>query len=126
MQRLTKEFDILLVEDNPGDVKLTIEALKDAKIHTRLSFAEDGLEAMAFLRKEGKYSSAHRPDVILLDMNLPKKSGRDVLAEIKADENLRIIPVVILTASDAEKTSSRLTRSMRAAISESHWIWKSS
>jgi two-component system response regulator len=103
MQRQANEFDILLVEDNPGDVGLTIEALKDAKIHTRLSFVEDGVEAMAFLRKEGKYSSATRPDVILLDLKLPKKSGREVLAEIKADENLRMIPVVILTGSDAEE-----------------------
>ena len=103
MQRQTGEVDILLVEDNPGDVTLTIEALKDAKMHSRLSVVEDGVEAMTFLRKEGKYSTASRPDVILLDLNLPKKSGREVLAEIKADKNLRMIPVVILTASDAEE-----------------------
>jgi CheY-like chemotaxis protein len=98
-----KAIDILLVEDNPGDVRLTIEALKDGKVRNRLSVAPDGVEAMAFLRQEGKYAGAPRPDLILLDLNLPKKDGREVLAEIKADERLRQIPVVVLTTSSSEQ-----------------------
>ena len=97
------EIEILLVEDNPGDVTLTIEALKDVKFHNRLSVVEDGMDAMAFLRKEGKYADAPRPDLILLDLNLPRKNGREVLAEIKSDENLKVIPVVILTTSAADQ-----------------------
>jgi CheY-like chemotaxis protein len=95
--------EILLVEDNPGDVRLTIEALKDGKMRNGLNVVEDGIEALAYLRREGKYTDAPRPDLILLDLNLPKKDGREVLAEIKADENLRLIPVVVLTTSQAEE-----------------------
>jgi two-component system, chemotaxis family, response regulator Rcp1 len=96
-------IDILLVEDNPGDVRLTVEALKEGKVRNRLSVVEDGVEALAFLRQEGKYRHAPRPDVILLDLNLPRKDGRAVLAEIKADEGLRRIPVVVLTTSSSEQ-----------------------
>jgi chemotaxis family two-component system response regulator Rcp1 len=96
-------IDILLVEDNPGDVRLTVEALKEGKVRNRLSVVEDGVEALAFLRQEGKYADAPRPDVILLDLNLPRKDGRAVLAEIKADESLRRIPVVVLTTSSSEQ-----------------------
>ena len=95
--------EMLLVEDNPGDARLAIEALKDAKVHNNLSWVQDGVEAMTFLRREGAYSDAPRPDVILLDLNLPKKDGREVLADVKADEDLRRIPVVILTVSGAEE-----------------------
>ena len=94
--------EILLVEDNPGDVRLTQEAMKEGKMRNRLSVAVDGVEAMAFLRQEGKFADAPRPDVILLDLNLPKKDGRTVLAEIKADPDLKRIPVVILTSSKAD------------------------
>jgi two-component system, chemotaxis family, response regulator Rcp1 len=96
-------IDILLIEDNPGDVRLTVEALKEGKVHNRLSVVADGVEALAFLRREGQYADAPRPDVILLDLNLPKKDGREVLGEIKADERLRRIPVVVLTTSKAEQ-----------------------
>jgi chemotaxis family two-component system response regulator Rcp1 len=96
-------IDILLVEDNEGDARLAKEALRDSKIRNTLHHVTDGEEAMAFLRKEGKYSKLPRPDLILLDLNLPKKDGRQVLAEIKGDENLRRIPVVILTVSSAEE-----------------------
>src|ERR1039458_779583 len=88
--------EILLVEDNLGDVGLTRETLKDSKLLNHMSVAENGVEAMAFLRREGKYANATRPDLILLDLNLPKKDGREVLAEIKTDERLRRIPVVVL------------------------------
>jgi chemotaxis family two-component system response regulator Rcp1 len=98
-----KPVEMLLVEDNPGDARLAIEALKDAKVHNNLSWVQDGVEAMTFLRREGAYSDAPRPDVILLDLNLPKKDGREVLADVKADEDLRRIPVVILTVSGAEE-----------------------
>lgn len=94
---------MLLVEDNPGDARLAMEALKDAKVHNNLHWVQDGVEAMDFLRRKGNYSDAPRPDVILLDLNLPKKDGREVLADVKADEDLRRIPVVILTISDAEE-----------------------
>jgi CheY-like chemotaxis protein len=96
-------IEILLVEDNPGDVRLTREALKDAKVRNALHVAMDGVEALAFLRKQGKYSAVPRPDLILLDLNLPKKNGREVLEEIKRDDALRHIPVVILTTSQAEQ-----------------------
>jgi chemotaxis family two-component system response regulator Rcp1 len=96
-------IEILLVEDNPGDVRLTREALKEAKVRNSLSVAGDGIEAMAFLRREGTHSTAPRPDIILLDLNLPRKDGRQVLAEIKADPELRRLPVVILTTSKAEE-----------------------
>ena len=94
---------ILLVEDNPGDVRLTQEAFKENKVRNSLSVVEDGLEAMAFLHRAGKYTEAPRPDLILLDLNLPKKDGREVLAEIKEDPKLKSIPVVVLTTSKAEE-----------------------
>jgi CheY-like chemotaxis protein len=100
---LGRPIEILLVEDNPGDVRLTIEALKEGKVRNRLSVARDGVEALAFLRREGPHASASRPDLILLDLNLPKKDGREVLAEIKEDSRLRRIPVVVLTTSKAEE-----------------------
>lgn len=95
-------IEILLVEDNPGDVRLTREALKDSKLHNNLSVVRDGVEAMAFLKQEGAFGSAPRPDIILLDLNLPRKDGREVLEEIKDDERLKRIPVVILTTSNDE------------------------
>jgi len=98
-----RPVEILLVEDNPGDVRLTREALKEAKVRNSLSVVGDGVEAMAFLRREGSYATAPRPDIVLLDLNLPKKDGREVLAEVKADPDLRRIPVVILTTSKAEE-----------------------
>ncbi len=98
-----RPIEILLVEDNPGDVRLTIEALKEGKVHNSLSVARDGVEALAFLRREGPHANAARPDLILLDLNLPRKDGREVLAEIKEDPSLRRIPVVVLTTSKAEE-----------------------
>ena len=98
-----KAVEILLVEDNPGDVRLTIEALKESKIINNLNFVEDGIEAMSYLKKEDKYKGKSRPDLIILDLNLPKKDGREVLAEIKSDDSLKQIPVVILTTSEAEE-----------------------
>ncbi len=98
-----KPVEILLVEDNPGDVRLTQEALNDGKVRNNMHVAEDGVEAVAFLRREGKYADAPRPDLILLDLNLPKKDGREVLADIKTDEDLKRIPVVVLTTSKAEQ-----------------------
>ncbi len=98
-----KPIEILLVEDNPGDVRLTIEVLKDAKVRNTMSTVNDGAAALAYLRREGDYSDAPRPDLILLDLNLPKKDGREVLAEIKADPTLRRIPVVVLTVSKDEE-----------------------
>jgi len=95
--------EILLVEDSPGDVRLTREALREAKIKNRLNVVSDGVEAMAFLRREGAYAGVNRPDLVLLDLNLPRKSGREVLAEIKTDPALRMIPVVILTTSSDEQ-----------------------
>lgn len=94
---------ILLIEDNPGDVRLTIEALRDGKVRNNLSVVRDGVEALRYLRREGTHAAATRPDLILLDLNLPKKDGREVLAEIKADVSLRSIPVVILTTSQADQ-----------------------
>jgi two-component system response regulator len=96
-------IEVLLVEDNPGDAQLTRIALEDSKISIHLNVVEDGVEAMAFLRKQEKYVNAAHPDIVLLDLNLPKKDGREVLAEIKADENLKRIPVVVLTTSQAEE-----------------------
>ena len=98
-----KPVEILLVEDNPGDVRLTQEAFKDGKMLNKLHVVEDGMEALAFLKREGKYTGAPRPELILLDLNLPRKDGRDVLAEIKADRDLKRIPVVILTTSRSEE-----------------------
>jgi CheY-like chemotaxis protein len=103
MEAEMRLVEILLVEDNPGDARLATEALKDAKVKNNLHWVRDGVEAMAFLRREGKYADAPHPDVILLDLNLPRKDGREVLAEIKEDEALRRIPVVILTVSSAEE-----------------------
>lgn len=95
-------IEILLVEDNPADVRLTMEALKEEKLQNNLSVVNDGVEALAFLRREGVFREAVRPDLILLDLNLPKKDGREVLEEIKNDKNLKSIPVVVLTVSNAE------------------------
>jgi CheY-like chemotaxis protein len=95
--------EILLIEDNPGDVRLTMEALKEAKVINNLTVLKDGMEALAFLRREGPYAKAPRPHLILLDLNLPKKDGREVLAEVKADEALKRIPVVVLTTSEDEQ-----------------------
>jgi two-component system, chemotaxis family, response regulator Rcp1 len=98
-----RPVEILLVEDNPGDVRLTREALKEAKVRNSLSVVGDGVEAMAFLHREGGYATAPRPDIVLLDLNLPRKDGREVLAEVKADPDLRRVPIVILTTSKAEE-----------------------
>ena len=94
--------DILLVEDNPGDVRLTVEVLKEGKVRNRLAVVSDGVEALDYLHRRGKFTTAFRPDIILLDLNLPKKDGRAVLAELKSDSDLKRIPVVILTTSSAE------------------------
>jgi CheY-like chemotaxis protein len=94
---------ILVVEDNPADVRLIEEALREGKFKNRLNVVSDGVEAMAYLRRQDRYREARRPDLVLLDLNLPKKDGREVLAEIKADDELRSIPVVILTTSKAEE-----------------------
>jgi len=102
-EELHKPVDILLVEDNQGDARLALEALKDSKVKNKLNWVKDGVEAMEFLNKEGKYKDAHKPGLILLDLNLPKKDGKQVLAEIKEDENLKRIPVVILTISKSEE-----------------------
>jgi chemotaxis family two-component system response regulator Rcp1 len=96
-------FEILLVEDSPGDVRLTREAIKDAKMHINLHVASDGVEAMAFLKREGRYADVPRPDLILLDLNLPRKDGRQVLEEIKEDSAFMTIPIVILTTSASEE-----------------------
>jgi chemotaxis family two-component system response regulator Rcp1 len=101
--QLVKPIEILLVEDNPGDVGLAREALEDCKLHNRLHVVDDGEKAMAFLRRQDPYTEVPRPDLILLDLNLPRKDGREVLAEIKTDEDLKRIPVVILTTSRAEE-----------------------
>ena len=98
-----KVVDILLVEDNPGDVRLAQEALKESKVRNKLYVTEDGVQALEFLRHQGAYTGAPRPDLILLDLNLPRKSGREVLAEIKDDEDLKRIPVVVMTVSKAEE-----------------------
>ncbi|WDT74030.1 MAG: response regulator [Candidatus Manganitrophus sp.] len=98
-----RPVEILLVEDSPGDVRLTKEALKEGKVLNNLNVVGDGVEALAFLRQEGSYKNAVRPDLILLDLNLPKKDGREVLEAIKNDPDLKRIPVVILTTSSAEK-----------------------
>jgi two-component system, chemotaxis family, response regulator Rcp1 len=103
MAAVTTPIEILMVEDSPGDVRLTKEALKEAKVLNHISVCEDGVEAMAFLRREGAYAEAPRPDLILLDLNLPRKDGREVLAEIRSDPALTQIPVVVLTTSRAEQ-----------------------
>lgn len=99
----TAPIEILLIEDNPADVRLTQEALKDAKVRNNLHVAEDGANAIAYLRREGPYEGARLPDLVLLDLNLPKVNGREVLAEMKRDDTLRHIPVVILTTSQADQ-----------------------
>ncbi|HUF82056.1 MAG TPA: response regulator [Burkholderiales bacterium] len=96
-------IEILLVEDNPGDVRLTREALKEGKVYNNLHWAKDGVEALEFLKRQGRHADALRPDIILLDLNLPKKDGREVLAVIKTDDELKHIPVVVLTTSKAEE-----------------------
>ncbi|MGH7773934.1 MAG: response regulator [Candidatus Binatia bacterium] len=101
-REIGRPIEILMVEDNPGDVRLTVESLREGKVRNKLHVTENGLEALAFLRRQGNYASAPRPDLILLDLNLPKKSGLEVLADIKTDEDLRRIPVVILTTSQDE------------------------
>lgn len=98
-----RPVEILLVEDNEGDARLAREALKDAKVRNRITWVKDGVEALAYLRCEEDYADTITPDVILLDLNLPKKDGREVLAEVKQDADLRRIPVVVLTVSDAEE-----------------------
>lgn len=96
-------MQILLVEDNPGDIRLTQEALKEGEIPNVLHVVKDGVEAMEFLRKREKYADMPTPDIILLDLNLPRKDGREVLADIKTDENLKMIPVIVLTTSDTDQ-----------------------
>ncbi len=98
-----RPIEILLVEDNPGDVRLTVEALAEGKVNNTLRVAEDGVVAMQMLRREGEYAEQPRPDLVLLDLNLPRMDGREVLAELKKDEDLRRIPIVVLTTSNAEK-----------------------
>ena len=98
-----RPIEILLVEDNPGDVRLTQEVFKEGKVRNQLNIAWNGEEALAYLRRQGRFVSAQRPDVILLDLNLPRKGGKEVLAEIKADPKLKCIPVVILTTSQADQ-----------------------
>jgi CheY-like chemotaxis protein len=98
-----RPIEILLVEDSPSDTDLTIEALKDFKVRNNVSVVEDGVQALQFLRRQAPYGEAPRPDMIMLDLNLPRKDGREVLAEIKADENLKAIPIVVLTTSRAEQ-----------------------
>lgn len=100
---LCKPIEILLVEDDPGDVDLTMEALDEAKIKINFNVAENGAEAIAYLRKEGQYAGATLPDLILLDLNMPKKDGREVLCEMQSDENLKFIPVIVLTTSDTDE-----------------------
>ncbi len=102
-ERIKQPLEILLVEDNPADVRLTTEAFRDSDVRHRLSVASDGVEALAFLRREGEFRSVPRPDLILLDLNLPRKDGRELLGEVKADPDLRRIPVVVLTTSQAER-----------------------
>ena len=99
----SRPIEILLVEDSPSDAALTIEALKAGKIANRLSHVEDGVDAMDFLRRRGKYAEVRRPDLIMLDLNLPRRDGREVLAEIKNDPDLKIIPIIVLTTSHADQ-----------------------
>ncbi len=98
-----RPFEILLVEDNGADVRLTMEVFKESRISNRIRVAADGEEAMAFLHKQGRYADEPRPDLILLDLNLPRKDGREVLNELKADRDLKSIPVIVLTTSDADQ-----------------------
>ncbi len=98
-----RPIEILLVEDSPSDTDLTLEALKDFKVRNHVSVVEDGVQALQFLRRQGPFAEAPRPDMIMLDLNLPRKDGREVLAEIKADEDLKTIPIVVLTTSRADQ-----------------------
>ena len=107
MRETGQQFEILLVEDNPGDVFLTQEAFRERNITHRLSVVEDGEQAIRFLRREGEYQEAPRPDLILLDLNLPRKGGHELLGDVKADERLRHIPIIVLTTSDAEQDISQ-------------------
>jgi two-component system, chemotaxis family, response regulator Rcp1 len=100
-------IEILLVEDNPGDARLTREAFKEGRLLNNLTVVGDGVEALAYLRREGQYSNCPRPDLVLLDLNLPKKDGREVLSEIKTDDELKMIPVVVLTTSAAQEDVTR-------------------
>jgi two-component system, chemotaxis family, response regulator Rcp1 len=108
MRNGNRPIEILLVEDNPGDARLTEEALKEGKVRNNLHMARDGVEAMAFLLRDGKHKDAPRPDLVLLDLNLPRKDGREVLAEMKEHPDLRLIPVVVLTTSEAEQDVLRI------------------
>ena len=103
----SRTIEILLVEDNPGDARLTLEAFKEGKVLNRICVVKDGVEALAYLRRQGPYAAACVPDLILLDLNLPRRSGREVLGEIKADEHLKTIPVVVLTTSADEQDVAR-------------------
>lgn len=103
----SRSVEILLVEDNPGDARLTQEAFNEGRLMNNLSVVTDGAEALAYLRQQGKYANSTRPDLVLLDLNLPKKDGREVLAEIKADEGLKMIPVVVLTTSASQEDVAR-------------------
>lgn len=103
MRMTNRPIEILLVEDNLGDARLTEEALKEGKVRNNLHHARDGVEAMEFLRRKGPHENAPRPDLVLLDLNLPRKDGREVLGEMKEDPDLRLIPVVVLTTSEAEQ-----------------------
>ena len=108
--KLNRAIEILLVEDNPGDARLAEEAIREAQLPNNLNWVTDGVEAMTFLRKEGKHGQAPRPDLILLDLNLPRKDGREFLAEVKKDEQLKRIPVIVLTTSEADEDISRSYR----------------
>lgn len=103
MTEPVKAIEILLVDDNEGDVRLAMETLRESKIHNHVNVVRDGVEAMAYLHKEGKFANAVRPDLIFLDLNMPRKDGREVLAEVKSDSEFKQIPVVILTISQAEQ-----------------------
>jgi chemotaxis family two-component system response regulator Rcp1 len=107
MKRNGKAIEILLVEDSAGDARLTLEALKEGKVVNHVTVMTDGVEALAYLHRQGPYTKSARPDLILLDLNLPKKDGREVLAEIKTTERLMKIPVVVLTTSEAEEDIAR-------------------
>ena len=102
-RRVARSIEILMVDDNPGDVRLVVEALKNARVLSRLSVTVNGMDALAFLRREGQYTDVPRSDLILLDLNMPKKDGPEVLAEIKTDSDLRRIPVIVLTTSRDEE-----------------------
>jgi two-component system, chemotaxis family, response regulator Rcp1 len=108
--KLDKTIEILLVEDNPGDARLAREAIRETRMRNHLSWVTDGVEALIFLRKQGEHQQAPRPDLILLDLNLPRKDGRELLAEIKKDAQFKCIPVIVLTTSEAEEDISRAYR----------------